>query len=366
MNYYLDLFSPQTYEAFLKSPKNISGFRINQLNSARKIKPGDKFICYLTKLSRWFGVLEVLSDCFQDNSPIFYDSDDPFIVRFKINPVVLLEKEKALPIKEPVVWDQLSFTKDLPKQGAHWTGPIRSSLKLMDNKDGQLLEELILSQVDSEIIFDVDSQEYKKYLKPRVRGVGKSVTVSVPEDTDNDLVVDTSQSEVRESIQMQALLAKVGEKMGFTIWIPRNDRSRVLSAWDPEPGSLIDVLPLNYDEVTLKTIEQIDVLWLRRRSIIRAFEVEHTTSIYSGLLRMADLLALQPNMDIKLHIVSPEERRDKVFEEIQRPVFSLLEKGALSDYCTYISYDSLCDLSNQPHLNHFTDDVIEDYEEIAE
>jgi hypothetical protein len=27
--------------------------------------------------------------------------------------------------------------------------------------------------------------------------------------------------------------------------------------------------------------------------------VEHTTSIYSGILRMADLLALQPNMDIR-------------------------------------------------------------------
>src|SRR5690242_21750466 len=33
-------------------------------------------------------------------------------------------------------------------------------------------------------------------------------------------------------------------------------------------------------------------------SIVRAFEVEHTTSVYSGILRMADLLALQPNMDI--------------------------------------------------------------------
>ena len=64
-------------------------------------------------------------------------------------------------------------------------------------------------------------------------------------------------------------------------------------------GVLLDVLPLNYDETTLRTIEQIDVLWLKRRSIVRAFEIEHTTAVYSGILRMADLLALQPNMDIK-------------------------------------------------------------------
>gem|GEM_PF-5027383 len=42
---------------------------------------------------------------------------------------------------------------------------------------------------------------------------------------------------------------------------------------------------------------------------------------------MADLLALQPNMKIKLHIVAPPAKRDKVFQEIRRPVFSLLESG---------------------------------------
>ena len=51
---------------------------------------------------------------------------------------------------------------------------------------------------------------------------------------------------------------------------------------------------------------------------------------------MADLLAFQPNMDIKLHIIAPHERRDKVFQETRRPVFSLLEKGPLADSCTFI------------------------------
>jgi hypothetical protein len=61
------------------------------------------------------------------------------------------------------------------------------------------------------------------------------------------------------------------------------------------------------------------MLWLKGRAIIRAFEVEHTTAIYSGLLRMADLCALLPNINVKLHIVSPESRQDKVFREISRP-----------------------------------------------
>jgi hypothetical protein len=123
---------------------------------------------------------------------------------------------------------------------------------------------------------------------------------------------------------------------------------------------------LNYEAATLDTIEQIDVLWLKGRSIARAFEVEHTTAVYSGLLRMADLLALQPNMDIRLHIVAPEERREKVFREMKRPVFSVLERGPLSRRCTFISYESVDIINNLKHLAHTNDSIIAEYEENAE
>ena len=52
-------------------------------------------------------------------------------------------------------------------------------------------------------------------------------------------------------------------------------------------------LPTQFNEATNRTIELIDVLWLKGNSIVAAFEVECTTSVYSGLLRMSDLLALQ-------------------------------------------------------------------------
>jgi hypothetical protein len=143
-----------------------------------------------------------------------------------------------------------------------------------------------------------------------------------------------------------------------TVWVPRSDRGRVEAALDGDDVVLLDSLPLNYDETTIRTIEQIDVLWLKGRAIQRAFEVEHTTSIYSGILRMADLLALQPNMDIRLHIVAPQARREKVFTEIRRPVFSLLDRGPLADSCTYISYESLRELAGEKLLAHLSDSVL--------
>jgi len=188
----------------------------------------------------------------------------------------------------------------------------------------------------------------------------------VPDDTGSQDLEAASPVEVRESIKVQALIAAIGEQMGMSIWIPKADRGPVLREWRCEEGTLLDRLPLNYDDTTLRTIEQIDVLWLRRRSIVRAFEVEHTTSVYSGILRMADLLALQPNMDIKLHIVAPEAKREKVFQEIRRPVFSLLERGPLAESCTYISYDGLRQIAGLPHLGHTSDTVLDEYSEEAE
>ena len=198
----------------------------------------------------------------------------------------------------------------------------------------------------------------------------KKVNVTIPSEEDNeeeneDVNIE-SEDGPRESIQIQSLLAKIGSAMGLKIWLPKSDRSRVLENWFPEADVLLDTLPINYDPVAMKTIENIDVLWLNKRTILRAFEVEHTTSIYSGILRMADLLALIPNIDIKLHIVAPLSRKDKVLEEIQRPVFSLLERGPMAELCTYLSYDSIKELASHEHLSYLSNEVVEEYTEIAE
>jgi len=195
---------------------------------------------------------------------------------------------------------------------------------------------------------------------------GKIVEVAVPEDDDIDEADEPLVEGQRESIEIQAMLATIGARMGMKIWLPKSDRSRVFEKWHPEPDVLLDRLPLNYDEATHKTIEQIDVLWMRGNSIVRAFEVEHTTSIYSGILRMADLLAMQANLAIKMHIVAPVHKRERVFREIRRPVFAHLNSGPLVEKCTYLSYDSVREIAQEKHLEHLSDSVLEEFAEQAE
>ncbi|GAB3202776.1 hypothetical protein ABID22_001058 [Pontibacter aydingkolensis] len=165
----------------------------------------------------------------------------------------------------------------------------------------------------------------------------------------------------RDSIKIQATISKIGEGMGLKVWLPKSDRTRVFEVWVPKQGSVLNDLPLNYDFDTLKTIENIDVLWISGRTIIRAFEVEHTTSIYSGILRMADLMALQPNLSIKAHIVAPVERKEKVMHELSRPVF----KHMLAPSCTFISYDSIEELAQQKMLKFIKDSILDDLSESA-
>lgn len=192
-----------------------------------------------------------------------------------------------------------------------------------------------------------------------------TVTVASDKEESNE---QADENEVRESIRIQGLLAKIGEEMGFDIWLPMPDRARVARVWQPrEQKTLLNSLPLSYDKVTQSTIGLIDVIWIRnKRSIARAFEVEHTTSIYSGILRMADLVALQPDINIKMHIVASPDRQEKFSTEIRRPVFSYMTSGRLSDMCTFISYDDVRHIADMEHLNHLKDGILETYEVSAE
>jgi hypothetical protein len=45
---------------------------------------------------------------------------------------------------------------------------------------------------------------------------------------------------------------------------------------------------------------------------------------FSGLLRMSDLITMQPNINIPLYIVAPNERRNKVIVEVNRPTFAMM------------------------------------------
>jgi hypothetical protein len=132
-----------------------------------------------------------------------------------------------------------------------------------------------------------------------------------------DVVVVTPDQEPEEVAkkapahkEMQWLLSRLGNELGLTVWLPPSDRGLEYDGHQFTDLALGE-LPLMFSNKALRTVRQIDVIWLGDGSIEAAFEIESTTSIYSGILRMADLIALVPGITIPLYIVAPTsgERR---------------------------------------------------------
>ncbi len=168
------------------------------------------------------------------------------------------------------------------------------------------------------------------------RATSKIIRIAIGE---REYQTDISENTMHEGVQY--LLLKLGSEMGLDVWVARNDKGKEVNGCRfIDIPRFMNELPRQFDESTNKTVELIDVLWLKDKAIMAAFEIECTTSIYSGLLRMSDLISMQPNLNIPLYIVAPDERRRKVISEINRPTFSKLTPP-LNKICRYIPISKL-------------------------
>jgi hypothetical protein len=231
-----------------------------------------------------------------------------------------------------------------------WTGSFRGSPIEIRPADA----DIIIGALEDAQANPVYREYDQRKLERKVRGYEtKSRTVSIPED--DDATEETHESETGATHEeIQWLLLKLGEEMGLDLWIARNDKNKSFANNNFQSLSkLRETLPMQFDDATNRTIELIDVLWLKGNQILAAFEIEHTSAIYSGLLRMADLITMQPNINIPLFIVAPDERREKVQKEINRPVFSTALNQPLPEICRYISYSALQEKIQQARAGGF-------------
>lgn len=376
--YFFTLYSPYTYTMFLNSKMDRCGLPIRYAHLCEEVNVGDILIVYMKGISRFVGIFEVMSKAFNSEESIYFEGD-PFKIQFFIKPVVLLQNEFMIPIFNNNIWNNLSSTKGKTRS-AGWAMSFFRSIGRLKKDDGILLEKELIEQYKIKKEYPLSKHEisvieYSIKKGPKkwehkeesfeVKTDSKEEPIIVTVPSGEEVVENEKEPEIKESLKIQSMVSKIGETMGYKVWIPSHDRTAIKKLACLKDETILSILPLNYDDVTLKTIEQIDVIWINKRTIVRTFEIEHTTSIYSGILRMADLLSLQPNMNIKIHIVAPETRREKVFQEIQRPVFSLLEKGPLSQYCSFITYESIDTILNLKHLDSMSDEVLENYCEYA-
>jgi type II restriction enzyme len=133
-------------------------------------------------------------------------------------------------------------------------------------------------------------------------------------------IADEKQQESLHT-EMQYHLLKIGSSLGFDVICAINDKSK------NHRGGNFSFLCLNRfpeiktDSDTQATIKLIDVLWFQKgtSTIIGAFEVEKSTSIYSGILRLSDLYFSIANGTEVFYIVIPDSREKDVRFQLMRP-----------------------------------------------
>lgn len=345
-NYWLDCFTGTTWNEFRTSGSRVSGFRASQRNHAGKIQPGDLFLCYLVGVMRWVGALRVVGPS-NDTSMIWKDADFP--VRFAVEPVIVLDPEHGVPMGD--LQGKVTFYETEKDKGGFKGFVRRSPNRFQVSNDAKRILELLREAERSPVHRPVDPKKLaaKPYFQAEKRK-GKTTVpllVSVPEpeerleNDDEGAPRSLPESASTRHVEVQYMLLSLAADMGLDVWVARNDRGRAYNGRQlAEIPNLLDKLPTQFNEATNRTIELIDVLWLKGNSIVSAFEIECTTSIYSGLLRMSDLLALQPNLEIKLYLAAPDDRRTKFQQEIQRPTFELRDKP-LSTVCGFLPFSHL-------------------------
>ena len=349
MNYWLDLFTGTTWDELLRDGVNVSGFSNRMRKTVARIQPGDILLCYLTGVMRWIGALEVVGPS-GDSRRVWKDAEFP--ARLAVKPLVALLPKHGVPVQE--LEGKVDFYS-----GAKDRGKFKGFIRMSPNqfkvaRDGALILELLRKAEKQPVARPVDAKKLarKPFFKAE-RKKGKQLVpavVSVPE-SDEDEVQGAGEGKptavpTTRHTEIQHALMELGADMGFDVWVAKNDRSRT---WEGASlgrmSRVVDELPTQFNEATNRTIELVDVLWLKGNSIVAAFEVECTTAVYSGLLRMSDLLALQPNLEIDLFLVAPDERRDKVEQEIRRPTFSLREKP-LAEICGFLGFGNFTEKLN--------------------
>ncbi|MBI2385332.1 MAG: hypothetical protein HYV14_04880 [Elusimicrobia bacterium] len=152
--------------------------------------------------------------------------------------------------------------------------------------------------------------------------------------------------EESEHSRMQHLLITVGRALNCDVHVARNDRHRSFEGESFSLRTLPRLPPLALSDEVLDTVSLIDVLWLRRGTgdIVCAFEVEKSTSIYSGMLRLQDLALSLPGCPCGLYLVAPDEREGDVLAQMSRPAF--LKTGLEFSYIPFgelaANADALC------------------------
>lgn len=135
--------------------------------------------------------------------------------------------------------------------------------------------------------------------------------------------------------QIQTFLGAIGNTKGYDIWIPMNDRGRL--DWSlTKRIEFFNLSRVGLDKAN-DILQEVDVIWIQKGSnkLMALFEIEHSTPIYSGLLRLNDIHLVLPNVRPRFSVIANDVRRSLFIRQLNRPTFVA---SGLNEMCTFLEY----------------------------
>lgn len=331
-SYFTDVFTVETWERAKSRGWRLSGFppptptKGGYFQSTfDRVQSGDVLCCYVkAPAKRWVGALNVVSAMFLDYEDDLWGADEAgkarFPARFQVEPGIALDIDMGLPIEKTV--GVLSCL-----EGKHWSGLFRRSLTPMPGGDGETLLRML-----------AEPRTPAPIRVPQRRVPRATVKAAVDAAKEPTEAVTTGKTVHPELV---AKTIRLGKAMGCDVWVAPGEKGQSFEGFTFKDETLKEFPAVGLDPESGNLVRHIDVIWVTgNKKIEAAFEVEVSTSIYSGLLRMSDLITLQPNTAFDLYIVAPDGRQGEVRKQMLRPTFEAY-KPPMRRRCRFLGASQL-------------------------
>jgi 16S rRNA G966 N2-methylase RsmD len=121
---------------------------------------------------------------------------------------------------------------------------------------------------------------------------------------------------VNQHTEIIVILASIGRKRGYDIWIGKREQSEK----DRDGKPLLQYMTIKNciaaNARNMNTVANIDLLWMKDRTIVAVFEVESTTAMTEALLRGSNV-----DKEVAKFLVLPEEREGQLRGKLTSPLF---------------------------------------------
>jgi EVE domain len=130
--------SPENYAATRELGFTLIGMKERRRRQAEAMLPGDRIVLYLTRVKAFAGSLRLVSDMFEDRSPVWPGkpgNPDPYPWRFEAEPELVLDD--FLPAEG--VAARLEHVRKWPAE--NWTLAFQGQLRTISEADARVLME---------------------------------------------------------------------------------------------------------------------------------------------------------------------------------------------------------------------------------